>query len=200
MPVLLIIRLYTDLAYRFKFVAEMADFNSDDILAIKASAPLVGPLVPAIVDAVYGQLFKFDVTKEYFLAKTKEYDGSLVSNLKDLKLDSDQIRYRKDFLGKYLVRLVTAEYDAEFIKYLDFVAKIHTNASGRKNDKLIQVDLVFVNALFGWFHGFLVAALDSHPQLQSKENQPIRTKTIAAFSKLLWIQNDFFLKYYVKDG
>lgn len=199
MSILLIHRLYTDLAYRFNFVAEMADFGPEDISAIKGSAPLLAPLVPAVVDAVYAQLFKFDVTKAHFLPKTKDYEGKLVNNLKDLHLDSEQVKHRKDFLGKYLVRLVTAEYDAEFIKYLDYVAKIHTNASGRKNDKLMQVDLVLVNALFSWFHGFLVTALDSHPDLQSKEAQPTRTKTIAAFSKLLWIQNDFFIKYYVKE-
>jgi hypothetical protein len=178
----------------------MADFGPDDIAAIQGSAPLLAPLVPTVVDAVYAQLFKFDMTKAHFLPKTKDYEGKLVSNLEELNLDSEQVKHRKDFLGKYLVRLVTAEYDSEFIKYLDYVAKIHTNASGRKNDKLMQVDLVLINALFSWFHGFLVTALDSHPDLQSKEAQPTRTKTIAAFSKLLWIQNDFFLKYYVKDA
>lgn len=185
--------------YRFKFVAEMADFGPDDIAAIKGSAPLLAPLVPSVVDAVYGQLFKFDITKAHFLPKTKDYAGKVESSLGELKTDSEQIQYRKDFLGKYLVRLVTAEYDEEFIRYLDYVAKIHTNASGRKTSKVLQVDIVLVNALFSWFHGFLVAALDSHPELQSKAAQPIRTKTISAFSKLLWIQNDFFLKYYVKE-
>jgi hypothetical protein len=188
------------LAYRFNFVAEMANFGPDDIAAVKGSAPLLAPLVPAVVDAVYEQLFKFDITKQHFLPKTKDYEGKVANDLKELKLDSEQVKYRKDFLGKYLVRLVTAEYDAEFIKYLDYVAKIHTNASGRKGDKLLQVDLVLVNSLFAWFHGFLVTALDSHPDLQSKEAQPTRTKTIAAFSKLLWIQNDFFLKYYVNEA
>lgn len=188
------------MAYRFKFVAEMSDFGEDDIAAIKKSAPLIAPLVPGIVDAVYAQLFKFDITKAHFLPRTKDFKGDVVGTLNELKVDSEQVIHRKDFLGKYLVRLVTAEYDGEFIKYLDYVAKIHTVASGRKSDKIMQVDLVLINALFSWFHGFLVTALDSHPKLQSMEAQPTRTKTIAAFSKLLWIQNDFFLKYYVKEG
>lgn len=28
----------------------------------------------------------------------------------------------------------------------------------------------------------------------------VRGKTLAAYSKLLWIQNDLFARYYVKDG
>ena len=112
-----------------------------------------------------------------------------------MKTDSDQIKFRKDFLAKYLVKLVTAEYDETFVKYLDWVGKIHTKASGRKKNAIKPVDQIHINALFAWLHGFLATALDSHPDLQSPEAQPVRTKTLAAYSKLLWIQNDFFLKY-----
>lgn len=38
--------------------------------------------------------------------------------------DSDQIKFRKDMLGKYLVKLVTADYNETFIKYLDWVALV----------------------------------------------------------------------------
>jgi hypothetical protein len=76
----------------------------------------------------------------------------------------------------------------EFVKYLDWVAKIHSASSGRKKGMIKPVEYIHVNALFAWLHGFLATAIDSHPDLQSKEAQPTRTKTLAAFSKLLWIQ------------
>ena len=90
-------RLYNDMAYRFNFVAEMSDFGEEDINSIKGSAPLLAPLVPVLVDAVYAQLFKFDITKAYFLPKTKDYNGSVASNLNDLKLDSDQVKFRSHY-------------------------------------------------------------------------------------------------------
>ena len=56
--------------------------------------------MPTVVDAVYDQLFKFDVTKEHFLPKTQDYDGPIVKTLDELKTDSEQVKVRKDFLGK----------------------------------------------------------------------------------------------------
>ena len=56
-------RLYTDVTYRFTYVASFLGFKEDDAAALKASAPLVAPLVPTIVDAVYDKLFSFDITK-----------------------------------------------------------------------------------------------------------------------------------------
>ena len=88
----------------------------------------------------------------------------------------------------YFTKLVTADFDLSFIAYLDAIAKVHTQGGG-------NVDQVHINALFGWLHGFLVHTLDTLPHLQSKESQPTRAKVISALSKLLWIQNDFFIKY-----
>ncbi len=39
--------------------------------------------------------------------------------------------------------------------------------------------------------------VDTHPDLQTAAAAPTRTAVLVAFSKLLWIQNDFFSKYYI---
>jgi hypothetical protein len=92
-----------EMLYRFTYVAKFADFGEEDIKTVKASAALVGPLVPAIVDAVYEKLFSFDVTKSYFLPKVENYEGSVVASLDELKLDSEQTKFRK---GMCLIRIL----------------------------------------------------------------------------------------------
>ncbi|KAJ3027998.1 UNVERIFIED_CONTAM: hypothetical protein HDU68_002680 [Siphonaria sp. JEL0065] len=191
-------RLYTDLMYRFQYVSQFVGFDETDIKAIKDAAPLIAPLVPVIVDAVYDHLFSFNLTKEIFLQRGDGFHGHMPSNLNDLTLESEQIKFRKDFLGKYLVKLVTAEYDAKFVAYLDRVGKIHTTTPDKKSK--INVEYIHCNALFGWLHGFLAETVDSLPALQGPGATAARAKTLAAFSKLLWIQNDFFAMYYLRDS
>ncbi|KAI9208894.1 Protoglobin-domain-containing protein [Polychytrium aggregatum] len=188
-------RLYTDRLYRFQYLCSFADFDDSDIAAIKASAPLIAPLVPTIVDAVYERLFSFDITKSSFTQKNEGFEGE-VSDLDHLTLDHEQIKFRKNHLKGYLVKLVSAEYDAKFVNYLDWVGRIHVRNQLKASK--INVEYVHINALFAFLHGFLAETLSNLPDLQ--RNPKVRTKTLAAFSKLLWIQNDFFVKYYVKDG
>lgn len=185
-------RLYHDLAYRFEYLAKFADFGDEDIKAIHASAPVVAPLVPAIVDAVYEKLFSFDCTKRIFMQRNENYQGDLPKNLDDLNVQHEQIRFRKGFLGKYLEKLVTAKYDANFIKYLDYVGKIHTSQPGKKSK--INVEYVHCSALFTYVSSFVVNAI-----MQAGLPKDVERKTVLAFNKLLWIQNDFFAKWYVKD-
>lgn len=194
-------RLYTDLQYRFQYVAKFVDFNESDINAIKGAAPLIAPLVPVIVDAVYDHLFSFDITKEVFMQRGQGFHGMLPVDLNDLTLDHPQVKFRKDFLGKYLVKLVTAEYDAKFVQYLDYVGRIHTSHQpGEKTSWVSKVNVEYIhcNALFGWLHGFLAETIDKLPELQHVPEA--RAKALSAFSKLLWIQNDFFAMYYLRDS
>jgi len=185
-------KLYTDLQYRFDYVSKFVNFGKEDIEAIKASAPLVAPLVSTIVDAVYAKLFSFDITKEIFLKRGNGFEGSLEENLASLKLEGEQVRFRKDMLTKYLTKLVTAEYNESFIKYLDFVAKIHTSKAG---SKAISVEYIHVNALLGYVEDIVLDAL-----LSAQINDDVKKRTIRAFNKLLWIQNDLFARNYVTDG
>ncbi|KAJ3231499.1 hypothetical protein HDU81_003725 [Chytriomyces hyalinus] len=189
-------RLYTDIMYRYQYVSDFVGFDDSDIKALKDAAPLIAPLVPVIADAVYDRLFSFDLTKQVFLERGADFHGRVARNLNELTTEDEQIKHRKNFLSKYLVKLVTAEYDAKFVKYLDYVGKIHTNTPDKKST--INVEYVHVNALFGWLHGFLAETLNGLPQLQ--KDPAARGKVLGALSKLLWIQNDFFAMYYVRDG
>jgi len=185
-------KLYSDLGYRFDYVSKFMGFGAEDIKAIKASAPFVAPLVPTIVNAVYNKLFSFDITREIFVERNHGFEGHIPKDVNEVTLESEQVRFRMDGLTKYLVKLVTAEYNAEFVQYLDLVGKIHT---GHHGSNKINVEYIHINALLGYVSDIVLGAI-----ITAELDPKTKTATALAFNKLLWIQNDLFAKYYVRDG
>ncbi|EFC44676.1 predicted protein [Naegleria gruberi] len=188
-------QLFTDLQYRFSYVTKFIGFGEEDIKYIHESATVLAPLVPTVVDLVYKKLFSFDVTKRTFLVRNDQFEGKMEENLDELDdKASEQIRFRKDMLSKYLVKLVTADYTSKaFVNYLDWVGKIHTAKAGNKD---IIIDYIHINALFGYVSDVLLGTIATCKDLSEEQ----RVKTLLAFNKLLWIQNDLFAKYYVDDN
>lgn len=88
---------------------------------------------------------------------------------------------------------INSHDDFRMLKYLDWVAKIHTDTPSKKSK--ISVDYIHVNALMGYVESTLVGGL-----LSLNLDRQTETAALLAFNKLLWIQNDFFAKYYCKDG
>ena len=74
-------RLESDLVYRFEYLIEFIGFGEDDIAAIHGAAEHLAPIVPALVDAVYVQLFRFDATKRHFVPRQHGYDGEIPTDL-----------------------------------------------------------------------------------------------------------------------
>jgi hypothetical protein len=181
-------RLERDLGYRFGYVADFMGFGPEDIDVIHGLAPYLAPLVPAVVDAVYVQLFRFDATKRHFLPRQLGYEGEVPQNLESLTLDHDQIKYRKAHLASYLEKLVTGAYDAKMVNYLDFVGKIHTPEAGSKD---IRVPLVQMNALMGFVSDALLATI-----LGLEVDEVTKARALRAINKLLWLQNDLITRHY----
>jgi hypothetical protein len=181
-------RLESDLAYRFGYLTRFMDFTEDDVTAIHAAAPLLAPLVPALVNAVYDKLFAFDATKRHFLPRQHGYEGPVPGGLDALTQDHPIIHFRKKHLGRYLEALVTKPYDGKMLTYLDFVGKIHTPKAGSRE---LNVPLVQMNALMGFVADALTGTIQGLGLHKQTENQTVR-----AFSKLLWIQNDLIVRHY----
>ncbi|KAF9351202.1 hypothetical protein BGX34_000737, partial [Mortierella sp. NVP85] len=59
----------------------------------------------------------------------------------------------------------------------------------------INVDLIHINALLGYVEAVLIGGVKS-----LNLDRDTECKAIAAFDKLLWIQNGFFIKFYCNDG
>jgi hypothetical protein len=181
-------RLESDLAYRFSYVFEFMGFGADDVAAIHAVAPALAPVVPGLVDAVYDKLHRYDATWRHFVPRQHGYEGAVPKSLEELTEDHELIRFRKEHLARYLVGLVTRPYDAKMVAYLDMVGKIHTPAAGIAE---IDVPLVQMNALLGFVADALTSAILS---LGLERSQEVRT--LRAFGKLLWLQNDLINRHY----
>ena len=78
-------QLESDLAYRFGYLTEFMGFGEDDIAAIHGAAEHLAPLVPALVDAVYGKLFSYDATKRHFVPRQSGYEGEVPESVESLQ-------------------------------------------------------------------------------------------------------------------
>lgn len=183
-------RLETDLDYRFGYVAEFMGFGPDDEAAIHDAAPLLAPLVPALVDAVYDKLFRYDATKRHFVPPQSGYDGPVPDDIDALTMEHAQTLFRKAHLARYLERLVTSDFDASMVKYLDFVGKMHTPTAG---SAALDVPLVQMNALMGFVADAILAAI-----LDLGLDAATTATTARAFCKVLWIQNDLIVRHYAR--
>jgi hypothetical protein len=158
--------------FRFNYVCGLIDFTSLDINALHSAAPVVVPMVDRIVDAVFDKLLSIEAT----MTKLGD-DSELPQRMKMFKL--------------YLLKLFTAEYDEEFINYLDKVGKMHFK--GGKHG--VSIDYVYISGTFGFLSSQLNTAI-----LRAGMDKEKEIATIVAVNKLLWIQNDFFSKYYLAAG
>lgn len=183
-------RLESDLGYRFGYLTEFMGFSAEDVAAIHASASVLAPLVPALVDAVYDKLQTYDSTWRHFLPRQHGYEGSIPENLEQLGMDHAQIQFRKQHLARYLAALVTKPYDGKMLNYLDTVGKMHTAKAGASE---IQVPLVQMNALMGFVADALTATILGLGLPREREVQTVR-----AFQKLLWLQNDLINRHYAE--
>jgi hypothetical protein len=181
-------RLESDLGYRFEYLAEFMGFGADDVRAIHAAAAQLAPRVPALVDAVYVKLFGYSSTKRHFVPRQFGYEGEVPEGLEGLDLDHEMIEFRKQHLARYLAALVTRPYDGKLVNYLDYVGKMHTPKAGSPE---LNVPLVQMNALLGFVADALVATV-----FDLGLDRDAEARTVRAFCKLLWLQNDLINRHY----
>lgn len=116
---------------RVQYLRKFIGFTKEDAAVLHSAKPVVAPLVPVVVDAVYVKLSSFDITWKSFLSRQTGYEGDTPATLADLGVDHPQINFRKDFLKGYLVKLVTMDYEADSSwEYLDKVGLMHTGVAG----------------------------------------------------------------------
>jgi hypothetical protein len=181
-------RLESDLQYRFGYLAEFMGFGSEDVETIHASAPLLAPLVGGLVDAVYDKLFQYDATKRHFVPRQSGYEGTLPQDIETLSQNHELIQFRKQHLARYLTALVSRPYDGKMVEYLNHVGRIHTPEAGSRE---LSVPLVQMNALLGFVADALTTVI-----LGLGLDQQTELRTVRAFGKLLWLQNDLINRHY----
>ncbi|KAG8999304.1 hypothetical protein FRB94_006235 [Tulasnella sp. JGI-2019a] len=190
----------SSLPERIAYLKAFLDFTAGDANALHAAKPVVAPLIPTILDAVYIKLLSFDITAQYFAVRNTGFEGTTPAKTEEPSLDHPQIAFRKTFLQKYLVTLVTADYDDEKTwEYLDKVAIMHTGQPGfahRKNKPELRVDYMHMAALLGYVVDVVLGAVIEHPDLDG----PTKSAILRALNKVIWIQNDLFARHYMPDS
>ncbi|KAF5368696.1 hypothetical protein D9615_010313 [Tricholomella constricta] len=185
---------------RVQYLRDFIGFTNQDAAALHAARPVVAPLVPVVVDAVYVKLLSFDITSKPFVPRQTGYTGKSPVRLEDLSGDHPQIKFRKGFVASYLAKLVTMNYDSDASwEYLDKVGFMHTGVAGfthRAKKPGLRVEYIHCAILLGFVEDIVVDAVATHPDLD------IDTKTavIRALNKVLWIQNDLFARHYIQDA
>jgi len=193
-----------DLPARMRYLQSFLGWDpARDGPLIEACKPVLAPLLPNVVDAVYDQLLRYDVTAATF-APAQSADGLSV-NVHELHRDHANIRLRKDFLKGYLVRLVSNHDwtpDSRFWEYIDAVGRAHTGTREtegplrhRRAKPPLFVEYRDVNLLLGWVEN---AVTDIVMDVESLDLDAKRA-VVKALNKYWWIQNDLFARHYVLD-
>lgn len=190
--------LYSNLRERVRFLLQFVNFTEHDVEALNDFQPILLPMVPQLVDNVYHQLFKFDVTKNYFMPRKDGQEGRMLSDLHHLSLNAPQIEMRKRTFAVYLKKLVTSDYD-DFAtwQYFDHVGIMHTGQNELKHRKLmgkapLYVDLMHLALLLAWTLDILTPVILSYTEYPLSR----RIEIMRAFQKVTWIQNDLFTRHY----
>ncbi|KAG7441124.1 uncharacterized protein BT62DRAFT_551174 [Guyanagaster necrorhizus] len=190
-----------DLQTRVQYLRDFIEFTQADADALHAAKPVVATLVPDLVDRVYNKLLSFDITAAAFTPKQTGQEGADESEAKveELNHDHSNIKFRKDFLRGYLVKLVSLDYEKpEAWAYLDKVGIMHTGVPGfahRKKKPALRVEYIHCGLLLGLVEDMLVDAVILHPDIDLKTKHAV----CRAVNKLIWIQNDLFARHYVED-
>ncbi|KAI1140080.1 Protoglobin-domain-containing protein [Hypoxylon sp. FL0543] len=182
--------LYTNLEARIQYLHSFIDFSSNDIEALISGSKYIKQLIPAIVNIVYQKLLQYDITARALETRSTSYEGPVDDNLNE---NSPQILHRKMFLRAYLAKLCSDPSTMEFWEYLDKVGMMHT---GRGREHPLHVEYVHIGACLAFIQDTLTEALLSHPRLRMDK----KIALVKALGKVIWVQNDLFAKWYVRDG
>ncbi|KAK7190876.1 hypothetical protein DPSP01_007859 [Paraphaeosphaeria sporulosa] len=182
--------LYTDLETRVRYLHSFLDFSSRDIEALISGAKYIKALIPALVNIVYKKLLQYDITARAFETRSTSYEGPVDMNLNET---SPQILHRKMFLRAYLTKLCSDPSKMEYWEYLDKVGMMHVG-QGRAHP--LHVEYVHIGVTLSFIQDVLTEAILSHPRLKMDR----KIGLVKALSKVIWIQNDLFAKWYVRDG
>lgn len=88
----------SELPSRIAYLSSFLDITNADSEMLRAAKPLIAPLVPTVLDAVYTKLLSYDITAKAFMPRNTDYQGVTPNDTSELTLGHPQIEYRKDFL------------------------------------------------------------------------------------------------------
>ncbi|KAF9887818.1 hypothetical protein FE257_009624 [Aspergillus nanangensis] len=182
--------IYTRLEARVNYLKDILDFNSSDVEALMSGTKYIKTLIPAVVNIVYRKLLEQDITARAFHTRDTANEDPIEDFFSE---ESPQIKRRKMFLRWYLIKLCSDPTQMEFWRYLNKVGMMH---SGQERLHPLNIEYIHIGALLGFIQDIFIEALMSHPHLSMSR----KVALVRAISKVIWIQNDLFAKWRVRDG
>ncbi|KAI5459212.1 Protoglobin-domain-containing protein [Mariannaea sp. PMI_226] len=182
--------LYTSLEARIDYLHRFLDFDDRDLEALRFGSKFVQDLIPAVVHVVYRKLLQFDVTARAFEVRDTRSEEPLKNIIDE---DSPELQERKIFLNSYLKKICSDQSQPAFWEYLDKVGAMHV---GLHRSKPLRVEYIHISATLCLIQHVLTESILSHNALPMSK----RIAMVKALSKVIWIQNDLFAKWYVRDG
>ncbi|KIM96337.1 hypothetical protein OIDMADRAFT_20750 [Oidiodendron maius Zn] len=77
---------------RIAYLPSFLEVTSADSEMLMAAKPLIAPLVPTVLDAVYTKLLFYCITAKAFVPRNSNYEGETPKEASELSLDHPQIR------------------------------------------------------------------------------------------------------------
>ncbi|CAM1504918.1 Fc.00g025090.m01.CDS01 [Cosmosporella sp. VM-42] len=182
--------LYTSLEARIDYLHRFMDFDDRDLEALAFGSKFVQDLIPSVVHIIYRKLLQFDITARAFEFRDTRSEEPLNKILDE---NSPELQQRKMFLNSYLKRICSDQSKMAFWEYLDHVGAMHV---GLQRSKPLRVEYIHISATLCLIQHVLTEAILSHNSLPMSR----RVSMVKALSKVIWIQNDLFAKWYVRDG
>jgi Protoglobin len=198
----------THLPSRIEYLQCFLDFKPEDGTKVTSLKPLLAPLLPTLLDAVYTHLLSYDITARSFLppqTSTTSETGIDEVDVTALHLDHANIKHRKDFLRAYLVRLLNNRDwspESKFWEYLNKVGVVHTGRERTARKNVLRVEYVHIALLLGWLQDQIVGVVmgvdENEGVGEGEEMWTVERKTevLSALGKFWWVQNDLFARHY----
>ncbi|KAF2866045.1 Protoglobin-domain-containing protein [Massariosphaeria phaeospora] len=185
--------LYENLQARLAYLQNFLEFGPADIEALRRNQPFIKSLIPSL-------------TEHHFFAKILQQDitaQALITHNTTSEPDVDEddftgpnnlnIKNRNMFVRWYLTKMNSDPSTTQYWEYMNMVGAMH---AGHHRRTPLHVDVIHFSALLGHVQTVLNDAIISSPTLPTAEKSPL----VKAWGKLLWIQNDLFAKWHIKDG
>ncbi|KAJ5526838.1 hypothetical protein N7513_010997 [Penicillium frequentans] len=176
--------LYVSLEERIKYLHAFLEWTSEDVEHLTSGSKYLKQLIPAVVNLVYKKLLKFDITSRAFHTRTTASEEEPEDDY--LTEETPQIQRRKMFLRWYLIKLCQDPTSMDFWRYLN---KVGTPSP-------LNIEYIHLGACLGYIQDIFTEALMCHPQLSNRRKLGL----IRAINKIIWIQNDLFAKWHLRDG
>ncbi|PWY88207.1 hypothetical protein BO70DRAFT_427032 [Aspergillus heteromorphus CBS 117.55] len=182
--------LYTDLEARIRYLQHFLGFGTDDVAALHVGAKYIKAMAPTLVDRVYSKLLETDITARVFRTRSTASEEHVDSYP---TFESSQIQRRRMFLRWYMTKLCSDPTRIEFWKYLNQVGRMH---DGKDRMLSFDVEYIHIGACLGFVQDVIIEAVMGLDVVSF----PFRLALVRALGKVIWIQNDLFARWRVRDG